>query len=126
MDMTGRTVMITGASRGIGAAAARVFAGAGANVVLTARSAEAIADLAGEIGDRALAVPCDVSRYWEVAAAVEAAVTTFGALDVLVNNAGVIDPIARLAESDPDGLGAVGRREPEGRLSRDARGDAGR
>jgi NAD(P)-dependent dehydrogenase (short-subunit alcohol dehydrogenase family) len=105
MDMSGRTVMITGASRGIGAAAARVFADAGANVVLTARSAEAIADLAGEIGDSALAVPCDVSRYWEVAAAIEAAVATFGGLDVLINNAGVIDPIARLVDSDPDGWG---------------------
>lgn len=105
MDMTGRTVLITGASRGIGAAAARVFAAAGARVVLTARSAEALADLAGEIGEAALAVPCDVSRYWEVAAAVDAAMTTFGSLDVLINNAGVIDPIAHLVESDPDGWG---------------------
>ena len=75
MDMNGKTVMITGASRGIGAAAARAFAAAGANVVLTARNAEAIAALAGEIGAAALAVPCDVSRYWEVEAAVGAAVT---------------------------------------------------
>ena len=73
-----------------GAAAARAFADAGARVVLIARSGEAIAALAGELGaTRALAVPCDVTRYWEMAAAVDAAVATFGRLDVLVNNAGV-------------------------------------
>lgn len=102
VDMTGKTVLITGASRGIGAAAARIFAGAGANVVLTARSGEAIADLAGEIGKQALAIPCDVSRYWEMDAAVRAAQDTFGGLDVLIGNAGVIEPIAHLSEVDPD------------------------
>ncbi len=103
MNLTGKTVLITGASRGIGAAAARVFAGAGARVALVARSREAIADLAGEIGEAALAIPCDVSRYWEVEAAVGACVEAFGSLDVLVNNAGVIEPIAHLAASDPEG-----------------------
>ncbi len=68
-DMTGKTVAITGASRGIGAAAARAFAAAGANLVLIARDGDAIAGLAGEIGPRALAVPCDVTRYWEMEAA---------------------------------------------------------
>ena len=105
MDMKGKTVMITGASRGIGAAAARVFAEAGANVALIARSGEEIAELAGEIGDGAIAIPCDVSRYWEVSAAVDATVGAFGSLDVLINNAGVIEPIAHLATSDPDGWG---------------------
>jgi NAD(P)-dependent dehydrogenase (short-subunit alcohol dehydrogenase family) len=72
-DMTGRTVLITGASRGIGEAAARVRR-AGANVALVSRERGAIARLAGEIGPGALAIPCDVSRYWEVAAAVDACV----------------------------------------------------
>lgn len=103
--MQGKTILITGASRGIGAEAARVFADAGANVVLTARSRDAIAALAGEIGERALAVPCDVSRYGDVAAAVQAALDQFGGLDVLVGNAGVIEPISDLAASDPDGWG---------------------
>ena len=102
MDMTGKTVLITGASRGIGAAASRVFASAGANVALLARSEEAIAELAGEIGQQALAIPCDVSRYWEVQAAVDATVSTFGSLDVLINNAGVIEPISHLSAADPD------------------------
>ncbi|MEP1522359.1 SDR family oxidoreductase [Ascidiaceihabitans sp.] len=102
MDMTGKTVMITGASRGIGAEAARVFAGAGANVALLARSADAIGEVAGEIGAQAIAIPCDVSRYWEVEAAVNATITAFGGLDVLINNAGVIEPVAHLANADPD------------------------
>ena len=53
VDTTGKTVLITGASRGIGAAAAREFAAAGANVVLAARSAGEIDALAAEIGDAA-------------------------------------------------------------------------
>ena len=102
-ELTGKTVMITGASRGIGAAAARAFAEAGANVALLARDKDAVGAIAGEIGpDQALAVPCDVSRFWEVAAAVDAVLGTFGGLDVLINNAGVIEPIAHLAEADPD------------------------
>ena len=104
-DMTGKTVMITGASRGIGAAAARVFAAAGANVALVSRSNDALAELAGEIGETALAIPCEVSRYWEVASAVEATIGAFGGLDVLINNAGVIDPIVHMGEADPDNWG---------------------
>ncbi len=106
-DLTGRTVLITGASRGIGAEAAQVFAEAGANVALVARSADSIADLAGEIGQKAVAIPCDISRYWEVAQAVENCVTAFGGLDILINNAGVIEPISRMDEADPDGWGQV-------------------
>ena len=104
-DLSGKTAVITGASRGIGAAAARAFAAAGANVVLLARSRSAIGDLAGEIGEQALAVPCDVSRYWEVEAAVNAAVETFGGLDIYIGNAGVIDPIGHLSGLDPEAYG---------------------
>ncbi|MGY9045762.1 short-chain dehydrogenase [Puniceibacterium antarcticum] len=102
MDMTGKTVMITGASRGIGAETARIFAAAGANIALVARSADAIAEIAGEIGPKAVAIPCDISRYWELAKAVENCQTAFGRLDVLINNAGVIDPIAHLTAAEPD------------------------
>jgi NAD(P)-dependent dehydrogenase (short-subunit alcohol dehydrogenase family) len=106
-DLTGKTVLITGASRGIGAEAARVFANAGANVALVARGADSIADIAGEIGQNAVAIPCDISRYWEVAQAVENCVTAFGGLDILINNAGVIEPIARMDEADPAAWGQV-------------------
>lgn len=107
MDMTNKTVMITGASRGIGAEAARVFAGAGANVALLARGQSAIADLAGEIGQQAIAIPCNVANYVEVAAAVETTLSAFGGIDVLVNNAGVIEPISHLVDADPAAWGNV-------------------
>ena len=107
MDMTGKAVFITGASRGIGEAAAREFANAGARVALIARSADRIAEIAGEIGENAIAIPCDISRFWEVEQAVENTVRTFGSLDVVINNAGVIEPISRLADADPDAWGNV-------------------
>ena len=107
MDMQGKTVLITGASRGIGAEAARVFAKAGANVALLARSQDAIGDLAGEIGAQAIAIPCNVARYGEMSSAVETTVRAFGSLDVLINNAGAIEPISRLVDADPDEWGQV-------------------
>ncbi|MBO9466881.1 SDR family oxidoreductase [Tropicibacter sp. R15_0] len=107
MNLSGKTVLITGASRGIGADAARIFAAAGANVALVARSSEAIAELAGEIGEQAIAIPCDIARYWEMSQAVEACVKTFGSLDVLINNAGVIEPVSHMASADPDAWGQV-------------------
>ncbi|MBQ1203787.1 MAG: SDR family oxidoreductase [Loktanella sp.] len=100
--MVGKTVLITGASRGIGEAAAREFAQAGANVALIARSIDDIARIAGDIGEKALAIPCDVARYTQVEQAVAATAEAFGGLDVLINNAGVIDPMGDFAELDPD------------------------
>lgn len=107
MNMNGKTVMITGASRGIGAESARVFARSGANVVLLARSQSVIADLAGEIGESALAIPANVARYSDMAAAVDATLDTFGGIDVLINNAGAIEPISHLSQADPDDWGQV-------------------
>lgn len=106
-DLANKTVLITGASRGIGAASARAFAAAGANVALLSRSTGEIADLAGEIGQTALAIPCDVSNWTEMARAVDATVETFGSLDIVINNAGIIEPIGPLAEVDVDGWNTV-------------------
>lgn len=105
MDMTSKTVMITGASRGIGAETARVFANAGANVALLARSQDEIAALAGEIGEKAIAIPCNVARYGEMSSAVATTVQAFGSLDVLINNAGVVDPISHIGDVDPEAWG---------------------
>ncbi|SHJ97490.1 NADP-dependent 3-hydroxy acid dehydrogenase YdfG [Shimia gijangensis] len=106
-NLNGKTVLITGASRGIGESAARLFAEAGANVVLVARSRGDIERIAGEIGDQAIAVTCDVSDYDSVQAAVDTAVAKFGSLDVLINNAGLVEPISHLATSDPAGWDKV-------------------
>jgi len=107
IDLSGKTALITGASRGIGAAGARAFAAAGANVVLAARSSGEIEALAGEIDARARAVTCDVAEYASVERAVGVAVEAFGGLDILINNAGTIDPISRLELSDPEGWGTA-------------------
>jgi NAD(P)-dependent dehydrogenase (short-subunit alcohol dehydrogenase family) len=103
--MQGKVVAITGASRGIGAAAARVFASAGARVALLARSGDQIGDLADQIGPQALALRCDVADPGDVTATLARVTDWGGRLDVLINNAGVIDPIARLAEADPHRFG---------------------
>ena len=107
MTLTGQTAVITGASRGIGAATARHLAELGANVVLAARSGAEIETLAAEIGAKALALPCDVADWSQVEALMSRAAAHFGAVDILVNNAGVIDPIARLDQSDPAAWGQV-------------------
>ncbi|MBY8976101.1 SDR family oxidoreductase [Rhodobacteraceae bacterium NNCM2] len=107
-DLSGKTALITGASRGIGAATARVLAGKGASVVLTARTVsacEAEAEAIRQEGGKALALACDVSKPEDVAAVVAKTIEDFGRLDILVNNAGVIEPIATLADSDPAGWG---------------------
>lgn len=100
----GTTVLITGASRGIGRASACYFHQNGANLVLAARSKAALDELVSEIqtdGGHAVAVACDVGNAQDVQRAVDAA-SVFGGVDILVNNAGLIDPIARIDESDPE------------------------
>ena len=107
IDLAGRTALVTGASRGIGAAAVRRIHAAGANVVLAARTASDIEYISSELGERALAVPCDVADWPSADGAVEKAVARFGAVDILVNNAGLIEPIARLEDADPTAWGTV-------------------
>ncbi|MEU7420016.1 SDR family NAD(P)-dependent oxidoreductase [Streptomyces antibioticus] len=103
--LNGRVAMITGASSGIGAAAARHFAAEGAAVVLMARRAEPLEALAREIragGGRALAVPGDVAESKDVAQAVGRAVETFGHLDAAFNNAGYATAGVPLHEIDDE------------------------
>lgn len=103
-NLQGKTVIITGASRGIGAAAAEEMAAQGANVYLTARSRDKIEALSAKInesGGSADFLASDMSRYFGVEVVVRRCLERFGGLDVLVSNAGQIEPIARIIDSDP-------------------------
>ena len=104
-ELAGRSAIVTGASRGIGAATAKELASQGVAVILAARTFNEIEAIAAEIcdaGGKAEALACDVSSYDDVAAAVTRCQEAFGGLDIMVNNAGVIEPIGRLADSDPE------------------------
>jgi len=97
-NIAGKTVVITGASSGIGAAIARRLAASGAAMVLGARRTDRLDALVAEIeaaGGKALAVAADVTGPDSMEALVAAAVARFGRIDVLVNNAGIM-PISRL------------------------------
>ena len=107
MSVDGKTVVITGASRGIGEATADVFAAAGANVGLLARSEGAISEIASRIGDAAVAIPCDVSDFTSLETAIRAVETRFGPTDVLINNAGAVESISHLATADPAEWGKI-------------------
>lgn len=103
--MQGKRVLITGASRGIGAAAARLFAEQGARLGLMARSADAVSALAADLG--AMALLADVADAGGMADAVARMEREMGGVDVLINNAAVIDPIAMLETADPAAWGAA-------------------
>jgi 3-oxoacyl-[acyl-carrier protein] reductase len=103
-NLAGKVIVVTGASRGIGAAAAMALGKAGATIVLTARDGALAGEVARAIaaaGGTALASACDVSDYAAVEALVTETKSHFGTVDILINNAGVIEPIASIAESDP-------------------------
>lgn len=101
ISLSGKVVIITGASSGIGAAAARELVGQGCKVALVARSAERLAALARELGPSALAVPADVVSGKDVERMVSATVERFGRIDVLFANAGVYLP-GQFADGDPE------------------------
>ncbi|KAG1702981.1 putative oxidoreductase YoxD [Nymphon striatum] len=109
-ELQGKTAIITGASKGIGAATARRMGELGIKVVLAARSQGAIATLAEEInanGGEAIAVACDVADYNQVNSAIAQTIMKFGKIDILVNNAGLIDPIGHITDISPDDWGKV-------------------
>jgi NADP-dependent 3-hydroxy acid dehydrogenase YdfG len=102
--MSDTVVVITGASRGIGAALAERLAGDGAAVVLVARRAEALAEVRTRCGEAALAVVADVTRRDDVARIVDETLARFGHIDVWVNNAGlgITRPPSELTDDDID------------------------
>lgn len=108
-SLVGRTAMITGASSGLGAHFAHLYARAGANVVLGARRVERVAALAAEIeaaGCGALAVAMDVTDESSIQAAYDMAEARFGLIDTIIANAGTSAP-GRSTDVTPEGLRMV-------------------
>lgn len=92
--LQGKTAIITGGNSGVGAATAMLFANEGANVVISARRAAALDEVASKIkeaGGNVLAVPTDISKNEDCENLVAKAVEKFGKVDILINNAGVLD-----------------------------------
>jgi NADP-dependent 3-hydroxy acid dehydrogenase YdfG len=105
--LANKVVIVTGASSGIGEATAKLLGAKGARVVLAARRADKLRYIEQDItgnggGGKALAVECDVTDRKSVAAMVDEAVSVFGPVDILINNAGVmpLSPIEALREDD--------------------------
>jgi len=100
LEIRNRKVIVTGASSGIGLDAANLLHEAGAEVCLVARRGEVLAEVSAELGDRAWWYACDVSDAGQVEGLAKAVKARWGALDGLVNNAGIA-PMATLEDTDP-------------------------
>lgn len=102
-SVAGRTAIVTGASRGIGAEIARKLIAEGARVALLARSLDKLEKLAGELGEAAIPIECDITDQLSVAGAAARVREAFGnAPDIIVNNAGVfrVAPIDKMSPED--------------------------
>ena len=105
MTTANTVVIVTGASRGLGAAVARWLATAGAAVTLVARSGEKLDEVASDLnrlGGSLLVHPADVTDVNACRSAVESTLDHFGRIDSLVNNAGIVQPLAPIADTLPD------------------------
>jgi 3-oxoacyl-[acyl-carrier protein] reductase len=101
-DLTGKAALVTGASGGIGGAIARALHGQGARVALSGTRVGPLEALAGELGERAAALPCDLSDPAAVEALPKAAAERLGGVDILVNNAGITRDQLFMRMSDAD------------------------
>jgi len=106
IDLSGKTAFVTGSTRGIGLAIANTLYAAGAKVAVVGRDAARARDVAAAMGSRAFGVACDVAQEDQVLSAVAAAEAALGAVDVLVNNAGLTrdNILLRLSEQDWDAV----------------------
>ncbi len=103
--LSDKVIILTGASRGIGAAAAIELASLGAKLSLSSRNKDACADTVKTItdnGGEAFATSCDVSGYADVESMISETIKKYGKVDVLINNAGIVDPISPIETSDPE------------------------
>jgi 2-deoxy-D-gluconate 3-dehydrogenase len=89
LQLEGKVAIVTGASRGLGRAAAAALVEQGARVLVAARSAEELQELEQSAPEKIHAVPCDMKDHAAVAALVDQAIERFGRLDIVVNNAGI-------------------------------------
>jgi NAD(P)-dependent dehydrogenase (short-subunit alcohol dehydrogenase family) len=96
--LEGKVAVITGAASGIGAGTARMFVAEGAKVIVADLQVDAGELLVAELGDAARFALCDVTKEDQVAAAVDMAVSEFGHLDVMFNNAGIVGVVGRISE----------------------------
>jgi 3-oxoacyl-[acyl-carrier protein] reductase len=110
MKIKDKTIVITGAGRGIGRALAVRFAAQGAHIALldmNATDLAAAAQQCAELGVRARAYTVDVSREADIAAALDAVVTDFGSLDVIINNAGIVKDALLIKVKDGEVVGKM-------------------
>lgn len=101
MRLEGKSIVVTGASSGMGKEIVRLFVKEGANVVAVARRKERLEELAASLSDapgKVIAFAGDISKQEDNEAAIDAAVSAFGKLDVLVNNAGVMDDMGPIGD----------------------------
>ena len=115
VDLSGKTALVTGASRGIGKSIALALAAAGAKVALVARGEAKLAEVAGEItaaGGTAAVYPCDVTDSAASAKVIETMVADWGQIDILVNNAGITKDtlIPRMSDEEWDDVIATNLR----------------
>ena len=101
-DLHGKTAIVTGASRGIGLAAAQALAAAGANVVVTSRKQEAADEAAAQIAGSAIGVAAHAVDEDQACRSINLALETFGSVDILVNNAGTNPAYGPMIQQDHD------------------------
>jgi len=109
LTLSGRVALVTRAARGIGLATATALAQRGASVALVDIDGEAVRTVGRELGERTLAMEANVSRPADVQQSTEGTIAQFGALDILINNAGIcpLTPFAEITEDEWDRVMAI-------------------